>query len=150
MMWFCPDPKCSYSINFLDIPRDVLECLDQTSNTYLKSRKWNINDEEFIELFYDIVERHYFCHLDETGIKVVGFCSGEVDIFDRPILQERHVTEPRQLHVNDHVRRLRQFLLLFKYLNTFSDSLSSSGLNRITTYRLFHIFIFEGVELITG
>lgn len=104
MTWFCPDLACSYSLDFLHLPDEVLDELDYSSRSYLCSHNWKVSDDDFLELFYDIVEQHYFKHLEDSGIKVVGYGSEEFDIFNQPISQERRITKPRELRTDDHVR----------------------------------------------
>ena len=71
--------------------------MDPDNQTYLTAGKWCLGDERFHELFFNMVEWHWLEHLDELGIRLVGFGSDEVDSFGNPIRKERVITGPRQL-----------------------------------------------------
>lgn len=105
-VWRCPAKHCTHFIDFLKLSDDDLSCVSESDKHYLRSLDWKVHDEKgrFMELFYDIVEFHYYYHLQSIDIKVIAIGSERNDIFDQPVFEDRIVTEPRQLRSNDEVR----------------------------------------------
>ncbi|KAH8120312.1 hypothetical protein DFH11DRAFT_1539480 [Phellopilus nigrolimitatus] len=100
--WCCSEKACQYAIHFHRLSEANLEGVDRADREYLQSMCWSpTNDSRIIELFHDMVERHYYEHLEKSGIRhVTSRCVGE-DILKQPVLQEIVLNEPRRLKSGD-------------------------------------------------
>ena len=103
-VWWCPIDGCDFSIDFLNPNRvDVASSLSEESQHFLYSKMWDSENERLREIFEDLVEDHYFVHLTEYGVKLIGFNTNRVDVHGRPMLEERRISKHGELVPLDRV-----------------------------------------------
>lgn len=96
MDWKCPFDTCQYYADFLNPSGPFLDDLSVNDRKFLLNKGWNSDDDEFLELFEDIVEHHYFMHLESMRVKVLGFRTALEDVNGEPVLKERIISGPGQ------------------------------------------------------
>ncbi len=70
--------RMPFSCDFLKLNESIWSELSETERSFL-SGDWNSQDEDFVDIFQDVVERHYHEHLQERRINLVGF----LRVFDK-------------------------------------------------------------------
>lgn len=100
-IWRCPIDACPHIIDFYNLTGENLRCLTQKAANFLQGNVWSYSNPDFLESFYDMVEQHYFTHLHTSGIKMVGYRTGKVDVHGNQVLQERKIEGPGQLRKDD-------------------------------------------------
>lgn len=100
--WRCPVPNCKHSIHLLNPRDDTLKDLNDVDKAYIRSKQWKMSDQRLLELFEDMVERHYFRHFMEKDIKLVAYGTSERRRGHR-VMKEREVTKPGELKEGDQV-----------------------------------------------
>lgn len=101
-VWFCPVKDCDYMINLHKLTDENLNEMQPDDKKWLRQKQWKLSDERFTELFDDMVERHYFTHLDSRHIKLVGYKTDEVRRGHK-VKKEREVSRPGELKADDEV-----------------------------------------------
>ena len=100
-IWHCPDSNCPHAIDFRYLRIEDLQGIRPNDREYLLSMEWNSSDEEFIELFYDIVEMHFLKHLSELGVKHVVSRREGNDVHGQPIYSPVETKRPAQSKTDD-------------------------------------------------
>ncbi|THH11117.1 hypothetical protein EW145_g862 [Phellinidium pouzarii] len=101
-VWYCSDQTCSYSINFHCLTDKNLYGINDSDKAYLRSMCWNpACDSRLIVLFHDMVELHYYRHLEKIGVRHVVCRPIGKDVFGQSVIEDQVLTGPRQFKSED-------------------------------------------------
>ncbi|KAI5124706.1 hypothetical protein M0805_004312 [Coniferiporia weirii] len=101
-IWCCPDTTCDYRIDFHNLVEENFIGMDEDDEIYLHSMRWNPScDVRVTVLFHDMVESHYYGHLESIGVRLVASRPVEVDVFGRPVIEDQIYSGPRRMKPED-------------------------------------------------
>lgn len=95
--WYCPIDSCSYTIVLREAYKKKFEWMDEDDKQFLRSQRWGPTDGRAVELFYDIVEHHFYEHLEMAGIKHIARRYVGKDVQGRPCYEDVEIKGPRQV-----------------------------------------------------
>ncbi len=134
MDWRCPFDTCRYYADFLNPSGPFLDDLSVNDRKFLLNKGWNSDDEEFLELFEDIVEHHYFMHLESMRVKVLSFRTALEDVNGEPVLKERIILGPRTVFITQRGGMFSPYAHQTILMRCFRESNSSPTCTRKRSY----------------
>ena len=69
--WDCPIEPCTYEISLRLLTDENVKEMSEDDKLYLRRKQWRLEDERFQDLFYDMIERHYYKHLNDLDIALL-------------------------------------------------------------------------------
>ncbi|KLO14466.1 hypothetical protein SCHPADRAFT_312960 [Schizopora paradoxa] len=90
--WHCPFSTCNYYVDLRNLDMEILNDLSLNEKKFLQSKFWNGEDDELLEIFYNIAERHKFRHLEDLHIDLLVY---EKNVSDE-LVSER-IRAPKQI-----------------------------------------------------
>lgn len=95
--WRCPE--CNHQVNLRH--NGHFYWMNEADKRLLFSKEWGPTNGEAVELFHDIVEHHFYEHLEMSGIKYMACRPTGTDIRGQQRYDLVQLSGPRQLKDED-------------------------------------------------